>query len=279
MKWMKSKKPRSHCTLAHWPSIASTAALAVALLTGCSNTPPTPEWKQQAHAALTTAERAFMDGQSRIFTHEAQKARREIAATANPALLANLELRYCALQVASLNWEPCTAYLPLHAAADESARAYHGYLYTQVDATRIHLLPAPQQGVARATSVQQAAAHIQRIEDPLSRLLATAVALRRTGQADPGLLQLGVDTASERGWRRPLLAWLKLLNQYAQSQQDHALLAQTQLRIELLEGNGQLQPGPQAPVILNGNNGNGNDRDTTADAAPNPASNLPVRQQ
>jgi hypothetical protein len=37
--------------------------------------------------------------------------------------------------------------------------------------------------------------------------VAAGVVLR-TGQADPQVLQLAVDTASAQGWRRPLLAWL-----------------------------------------------------------------------
>ena len=45
------------------------------------------------------------------------------------------------------------------------------------------------------------------IQDPLSQLVAAGV-LFRSGRATPGVIATAVNTASERGWRRPLLAWL-----------------------------------------------------------------------
>ena len=49
---------------------------------------------------------------------------------------------------------------------------------------------------------------MQAISDPLSRLIAIAVLLR-AGRASPQLFAIAADTASEQGWRRPLLAWLQ----------------------------------------------------------------------
>jgi hypothetical protein len=40
--------------------------------------------------------------------------------------------------------------------------------------------------------------------------------LFRTGRASPQLVALAVDTASQQGWRRPLLAWLGVQAQRAQ---------------------------------------------------------------
>jgi hypothetical protein len=47
------------------------------------------------------------------------------------------------------------------------------------------------------------------IKDPLPRLIAAAL-LFKAARADPATLGLAVETASERGWRRPLLAWLEV---------------------------------------------------------------------
>mgnify|MGYP001431404548 CR=1 FL=1 len=45
------------------------------------------------------------------------------------------------------------------------------------------------------------------LADKAARLVAAGAGLVR-GEASPQLVQLAVDTASQQGWRRPLLAWL-----------------------------------------------------------------------
>ncbi len=70
------------------------------------------------------------------------------------------------------------------------------------------------------------------IEDPLSRLVAAGVLLRR-GEATPDTVQLAVDTASARGWRRPLLAWLRVAQERAQAGGAADEVARLQRRIDL----------------------------------------------
>jgi hypothetical protein len=48
---------------------------------------------------------------------------------------------------------------------------------------------------------------VRKIKNPLSQLVASAVLLR-TGRADPEVLEVAADTASQQGWRRAVLAWL-----------------------------------------------------------------------
>ena len=43
--------------------------------------------------------------------------------------------------------------------------------------------------------------------DPLARLIAAGV-LFESGRAEPATIALAIDTASQQGWRQPLLAWL-----------------------------------------------------------------------
>jgi hypothetical protein len=102
----------------------------------------------------------------------------------------------------------------------------------------IALLPAAQQPVAAALAAgaaPAATAAVQAIDDPLSRLIAVAVLLR-AGQASPATIELASDTASAQGWRRPLLAWLKVQALRAQQGGDAAALQALQRRIALVEG-------------------------------------------
>jgi hypothetical protein len=75
------------------------------------------------------------------------------------------------------------------------------------------------------------------IKEPLPRLVAAALLLK-TGRADPATLALAVDTASERGWRRPLLAWLEVELKRARDAGDSAAAGRIQRRIDLVMASG-----------------------------------------
>ena len=57
----------------------------------------------------------------------------------------------------------------------------------------------------------------------------------RAGSASPELLQLGVDTASEQGWRRALMAWLLLQRKASEQVGDSSAAAAIDRRLKLLE--------------------------------------------
>jgi hypothetical protein len=179
------------------------AALLVSalLLAACGSQPPAPGWQVSAHGALERFERAWLTGDNRVAQAEFTRARTDLAATGRAELVARAELTRCALQVASLVFEGCPGFESLRADAPAAERAYAAYLLGEAVDPR--LLPAQHRsGLAAADP-----AAFQRIEDPLSRLVALGVAVR-AGRGTPQLLQLGTDTASAQGWRRPLLAWL-----------------------------------------------------------------------
>ena len=71
------------------------------------------------------------------------------------------------------------------------------------------------------------------VDDAQSRLIAAAVLLRR-GQATPGVISAAVETASGQGWRRPLLAWLKVQQQRASAAGASDEAARIQRRIDLV---------------------------------------------
>jgi primosomal protein N'' len=70
------------------------------------------------------------------------------------------------------------------------------------------------------------------IKDPLSRLVA-AGAVFRANRATPQVIAAAVDTASEQGWRRPLLAWLNVQALRAEKAGDTAEAARLRRRIAL----------------------------------------------
>lgn len=176
-------------------------ALAVLWVAGCASRPPVPDWQGNAHGALQAAVAATLNGETRVADAEMARARDEIARTGRPALLARAELVLCAARVASLDLDGCPRYAAWAADAEAPEQAYAAYLYGQVDAGQVALLPAAHQRVAQG--MDSAAT----VDDPLARLIATAVRLRQ-GRADAADVDAAVQAASDQGWRRPLLAWL-----------------------------------------------------------------------
>lgn len=195
--------------------------LVTALLGACGSKPPAPDWQVNAHGALERFEQAWLAGQTRAADAEFARARRELAATAQASLVARAELTRCALQVASLVFEPCTGFEALRADAGAPEKAYADYL--QGARVSPELLPSQHRSVAGGTADAKA---VEAMADPLAKLVAVGV-LMRTGRGSPQLMQLATDTASRQGWRRPLLAWLGAQLQLAEqrgAQEEAALL-------------------------------------------------------
>lgn len=205
-----------------------------AVLLACSSAPPTPEWKLQARDATERATAAYLSGQSRVAQAEWLKAKQEARRTAQPEQVARVILAQCALRLASLDMGACEELTPLVPDLSPSLQAYHRYLQGQHTAADLPLLPPAHQAVAQRLLAQtEVTAVIQAMPDPVSKLVAAAVALQST-QAKPGLLALGVDTASQQGWSRPVLAWLGAYKLWAEQAGHTSLAEQLQRRMDVV---------------------------------------------
>lgn len=226
-------------SVAHGPHAASNvvamaltaAALIVGVaLTGCSSTPPAPDWQMNAHGAVQKATQAYLAGHTRVELLEWSHARAEVGRTGRVDLLARVELTRCAAQVASLDPAPCDRFEALRPDAPDAERTYADYLAGQPVGSAAAQLPEAQRAVATTGSAVALAA----IQDPLSRLVAAGV-LFKTGAASPAVASIAVDTASGQGWRRPLMAWLALEARRAQAAGDVEAAAALQRRMAVVE--------------------------------------------
>lgn len=218
-----------------WTRRTAAAATLCLLLAACSSQPPTPAWQMDSHGASQRALEAYLSGNQRVATLEWQHARQAIARTGQPARMARLELLQCAAQTASaMPWD-CPRFEALRTDAAGPERAYAAYLAGQtLDPVQAALLPPAQQALALATTDAAAAAHVLQLSDPLARLVAAGVLLRRS-QASPAVVRAAVDTASQQGWRRPLLAWLGVQRQWAEQAGQPDVAARTRRRMDLVE--------------------------------------------
>lgn len=199
----------------------------VAALVACGSA-PSPDWQMNAKGSAERAAEAWLSGEGKVEEAEFQRARREVARTAQPALMARLELTRCASRVAALVFEPCAGYEALAADAAPAEQAYARYLAGQATASDAALLPSHHKALVGA-----AGADLKGIADPQSRLIAAGVLMRR-GAATPEVVASAVDTASQQGWRRPLLAWLGVQKAQAQAAGAIEEAARLQRRMDLV---------------------------------------------
>ncbi|RSZ60262.1 hypothetical protein HF313_20865 [Massilia atriviolacea] len=206
-------------------------ALAAMLAAGCSNNPP-PAWKGNAGSALAAFSDAYLRGESNIAGAEFARARAEMASTGRPDLVAHAELVRCATRVASMEYDACPAFEALAQDATPAERAYAAYLAGRWDGLDAALLPEQHRAVLAAARANDGRSVLAPIGDPLARLVA-AGALMRQARIAPADIAVATDTASEQGWRRPLLMWLGVALKRAQAAGDTAQAARLQRRIDL----------------------------------------------
>ena len=209
-----------------------TVLIATAIfLTACASGPKSPDWQLTSKGAMERAVAAYLEGNSRVETAELARARFEISSTGRVDLMARVELLSCASRVASLVFEPCAGFEKLRQDALPAERAYADYLAGKLPPQDIHLLSKEQQIIAVA-SVSREQPAIEKIADPLARLVAAGAAFQ-AGLASPVLVQAAVDTASSQGWRRPLLAWLGVQLKLADASGNQLESERVQRRIAL----------------------------------------------
>ena len=210
------------------------AALLCTLLAACSSGPPVPDWKMNAQSSIERFQAAYLNGNALVEQTEFRRARSQVAGTGKLELVARIELLRCAARVASLAFEDCAGFDALQADANDADRAYAAYLAGKAQAADIALLPQAQRAPAGAASDTAAASAVAAIDDPLSQLVAAGVLLR-SGRATPALLDTAVATASDQGWRRPLLAWLGVQRLRAEQAGDTQAAQRIARRMAIVE--------------------------------------------
>lgn len=199
------------------------------LLAACGSNPPPPDWKENTQSALENFEKYYLQGRTALADLSFARARAEAARTGQAAWVARVELARCATRAAALEFDDCPAYARLQAGATPEEKSYAAFLAGDWQAVDAKALPAQY-----APMLKSGATDLPKTADPLSRLIAAGV-LFRSSRITPADITVAIDTASEQGWRRPLLAWLGIELKRAEAAGDQTAVSAIKQRIELVE--------------------------------------------
>jgi hypothetical protein len=204
-------------------------------LAGCG--PKPIPWFAAGHQQMENYKTDFLTGRAPIVTDmHFRKAVEEIKKSGDLDLLGKVWLTRMALQVAVLDEPDEGDYSRIEAVQSVPANR-NFYLFLKGDAAAAGellpaqyrtFLPALQGGNATETEIA-----VAKIDDPLSRLIAAGLTVRRHAENE-ALLQMAVETASRNGWKRGLLAWLKRLAVFYEASGEAAKGAAVRQRIDLI---------------------------------------------
>ncbi|MGE5638803.1 MAG: hypothetical protein ACM30H_01800, partial [Clostridia bacterium] len=181
--------------------------IAFLLLAGCAGGPPVPDWQMNAAQAMAAFQQDYLVGDSAAADRDFLLALNQLKRTGREDLLAHAQLMRCAVRAAALEFDDCPGFEALRSGAAPADAAYAEYL------------------AGKGTHAAS--------DEPLSQLVARAVALRR---GDIGAVDFSkaVDIASAQGWRRPLLAWLGVQAKRATDAGDAEAAARLRRRMDLI---------------------------------------------
>lgn len=210
-------------------------SLCVLFLQACGGGPRVPDWRKDSINLIEKYKKAELKGEVQRAERYFEQALEAAGSAGKIGETAQLHLIRCATRQASLDFEPCTGYLD-HAkfGVNPEDEAYYRFLTNRQDKPDASKLPAQYRDFATNSDPVKMLASLQSISDPLSRLIAASLVTARK-QADDAILNLAAETASEQGWRKPLLVYLKLLENRATLNSNAQEIERLRTRIRMVE--------------------------------------------
>jgi len=206
------------------------------LLAGCGST-PIPDWTNAAFNQLDNYKKTSLIGNVNAAELHFNKALEEIKKSGDLDILARVYLIKYAIQTSLLEKIDDREYLRIEALYPSPVnKTYHAFLKADFDHVEPNLLPEQYRvffKVLRTGNPGDTIDEILKMEDPLSRLIATGLMIQYSNP-DERCLQAAVDTASQNGWKKALMIYLNKLHSFYETKKDSAKALNTQKKLELI---------------------------------------------
>lgn len=207
------------------------------LLAGCG-TKAVPDWIKTSHHQLEGFKKQFLQGRDRLAEISFQKTVSDVKSGGDLQLLQIVYLTRYALQVAAIERFDDQDYRKLEAVEPHPENIhFHAFLQGAFNRVDEQSLPPQYRPFLRACMNGKQPAidvAITAIEDPLSRLIASGLAVQKQLHHEK-TLQTAIRTAGEQGWKKALLAYLKKLRDDYAAGGDRGKAVLTQQRIDLIK--------------------------------------------
>jgi len=207
------------------------------LFCGCA-AQSVPDWRTASFNALEQYKNEFLSGKDPMAAVHFQRTIDELKSSGDLSLLMTAYLTRSALQIAVLETPDYRGYIDA-AKADPADGQKNYYLFLEGKFAQLQKseLPTPYQDLATALEKgeqEDISDAVGEIQDDLSRLIATGVAIRYRME-DEALLNGAVELASTHGWRKALLIYLDRLKSYYRKNQNADQEEKIRLKMECLK--------------------------------------------
>lgn len=207
------------------------------LLAGCSAR-AVPDWIKTSHNQLESYKKHYLQGGDHLAETNFLKAIEAIKSSGDFNLLQIAYLTRYAVQTSVLEGFDDLDYRRLEAIEPHPGNIhFHAFLKGAFDRVDEQYLPPQYRSFPRACKNGKQAdvdRAIATMEDPLSRLIASGLAVQKQLYHET-TLNAAIRTASEQGWKKALLVYLKKLRIFYESINDREKANVTQQRIDLIK--------------------------------------------
>jgi len=207
------------------------------LILGCS-APPIPDWTYESYNALESYKKTILEGKTALSALYFERAVNETKRSGDLKLLGRVYLTRMAMETIlqlPLSEKEYRVIANVH--KDPENEQFYRLLRGDKDKVESDTLPMPYRlfyAALRDGNEEIVSDTVDRIEDPISRVVAIAVCDKRGICRERGYRAV-IDTASHQGWKAVLLIYLQKLadDQESRGEKEKAVL--TRKKLDLLK--------------------------------------------
>ena len=208
------------------------------LLYGCSSSRPVPDWTSASFNQLDNYKKSYLSGKESIAETYFNKAVDEIKGSGNLEILARAYLTKYALHVAVLEPFDDSLYLRIDAVEPvQQNQNFYNFLKGSFEKVDERMLPQQYARFFKAFQSGRkdvATQEISNMDNPLSKLIAVGLLVTKNSY-DETDLTLAIDTASQNGWKKALLAYMSRLQTFYEKNNKPDKAANIEEKARLIE--------------------------------------------